>query len=104
VCGALHAVDDPLRWCDPRGVPHKSIRTGEADAYLDSYPEFREWVNECVRCHDRGRNPAMPAELTKRASGGEITSAGGHHLRRYFPRTLALDEFGRCDVCARLTA
>jgi hypothetical protein len=85
-------------------MARKSIRTGEADAYLDSYPELRKWVNECVRCHDRGRNPSMPAKLTKRASGGVITVAGGHEIRRWFPRSLALDESGLCPVCARLTA
>jgi hypothetical protein len=84
------------------GMPHKSIRTGEADAYLESYPELRKWVNECARCHDRGRDPSMPPEVTKRASGGVITSAGGHNLRRMFPRELALDDLGLCEVCARL--
>lgn len=83
-------------------MPHKSICTGEGDAYLDAYPEMRRWINECTTCHDRGWNPSLPDRLTARASGGEITIGGAHTLRRYFPRPLTLDEHGRCPVCAQL--
>lgn len=79
----------------------KTLRAGEAEDHLRMYPEIRSWVSECVLCHDRGRNPRLPDEHTRRASGGVITTAVPGNLRHYFPRYLALDEFGRCPQCAK---
>lgn len=67
----------------------------EAELYLRQYPELERWINRCVSCHAIGYKPDMPERF-------DTKGVAAHHLQRYF-RPLAVDELGRCDVCAEAT-
>lgn len=64
--------------------------------YLDSFPKFRKWINECIYCHRQGYKPDIPEQISV-VEG----SLGSYYIKKYF-LPLAIDENGYCEVCAKL--
>ena len=69
----------------------KKVDRGEE--YIQAFPKFKKWINECICCHRKGYNPAMPNKISE--------GFGAYYIRKYF-RPLELDEKGLCAVCRRL--
>jgi len=61
----------------------KKLERGED--YLQNFPQYQKWINECIVCHAKGYKPEMPS----------------HQIRGYF-NPLAVNEFGMCDKCAQV--
>ena len=60
----------------------KKLAIGES--WINSHPQFRKWINECIACHAKGYKPDMPS----------------HQVRGYF-NPLQLNESGLCDQCSK---
>ena len=39
-------------------------RNNKGEEYITAFPKFRKWINECICCHEKGYNPAMPEKIT----------------------------------------
>jgi len=68
----------------------------DGEGYLRQYPRLRKWISQCICCQAVGHRPDLPPDLLT-ADGNRTMAAD--NLRRYFP-PLAVDEFGRCEMCA----
>lgn len=64
------------------------------DDYIEHYPKFKKWINECVCCHRKGYNPNIPDQIS---AEGDF---GSYFIKKYFA-PLSLDKDGYCDVCAK---
>ena len=62
----------------------RNKKYAKGEDYLQSNPQYRKWINECIGCRAKGYKPEMPP----------------HHVRGYFD-SLSLDELGMCEPCAR---
>ena len=67
------------------------IQFADGDEYLEMYPRFRKWINQCIACNTKGYKPEMPANDASRFNG--------QYLRRYF-KPLSVNEVGLCEQCA----
>ena len=65
--------------------------------YIDSNPECKKWINECICCHKKGYNPSMPEKITL----NEIGFTGAEYIRQNY-KPLLLNEYGLCEICAKL--
>ncbi len=74
----------------------KQRRISKGEEYLDMYPKFKKWINECVCCHRRGYKSDIPDQIT--VVEGNM---GSYYIKKYF-QPLTLDENGYCEVCAKL--
>ncbi len=66
------------------------MKTREAEKFLERNPKMRQWVNECVACHQKGFKPETP-EATNRY-------LLLYKLRHSF-EMLEVDEDGLCEQC-----
>ena len=66
----------------------------DGEKYLDKFPKFRKWINECYCCHRKGYNPDIPEQIT-RVEG----SRGAYYIKKYYS-PLQLDANGLCEHCA----
>ena len=66
-------------------------RFRDADEYLQMYPRFLKWINQCSACGAKGYKPDMPPNDEPRFTG--------QNLRRYF-KPLDVDANGLCEQCA----
>lgn len=66
----------------------------DGEQYINSFPQFRKWINECAACHKKGYSPSMPSQI-----GGE-KSMGAYFIKKHF-RPLGLNEFGLCEQCEK---
>jgi hypothetical protein len=64
----------------------------DADDYLQMYPRFLKWINQCAACGAKGHKPELPANDAPRFTG--------QNLRRYFT-PLGINSDGLCEQCAR---
>lgn len=71
-------------------------RIDKGEEYLNAFPKFRKWINECVCCNCKGYNPDIPDQITH-VEG----SLGSYFIKKYFT-PLRLDENGLCDLCAKI--
>ena len=39
-------------------------KTNKGDEYINKFPKFKKWINECSCCHIKGYNPALPEKIT----------------------------------------
>ena len=65
------------------------------EAYLNSYPKLRKWINECQCCHIKGYKPNMPDKITIVEGSLEV-----YFIKKYF-KPLELNEDGLCKTCAK---
>ena len=71
----------------------KHVDKGED--YINAFPKFKKWINECMCCHTKGYNPSMPEHI-----GGEY-STGAYHIKKYF-KPLSINKDGLCEQCANI--
>ena len=67
----------------------QALKTRDADALLELYPNMRQWINECVRCHHKGLRGDAP-----QADWPPVYRS----LHQHFD-LLKLDENGLCEQC-----
>ena len=36
----------------------------EGEEYINAFPKFKKWINECICCHEKGYKPNMPEKIT----------------------------------------
>ena len=68
----------------------------EGEQYIEAFPEFKKWINECIICHFKGYDPKMPQEI-----GKENGNLGSYFIRKYF-EPLEVDSNGMCLICAKI--
>ena len=39
-------------------------KNNKGEEYITAFPKLRKWINECICCHEKGYNPAMPEKIT----------------------------------------
>ncbi len=71
-------------------------RRNKGEEYIESFPKFKKWINECSCCHCRGYNPNIPEQITP-----EEGSMGSYFIKKYFS-PLEIDSNGLCDHCSKL--
>lgn len=70
--------------------------SNKGEEYINRFPKFKKWINECLYCHRKGYKPDMPNNISP-VEG----SMGGYFIKKYF-EPLNLNEDGLCDVCQKL--
>ena len=58
------------------------------EEYIQAFPKFKKWINECVCCHAKGYNPEMPDKITVVEGSLEV-----YFIKKYF-KPLKLNEHG----------
>ena len=43
-------------------MKRKYINKGEE--YIQAFPRFKKWINECICCHQKGYDPQMPEQIS----------------------------------------
>lgn len=64
--------------------------------YIEKFPKFKKWINECRCCHKEGYAPDMPEHI-----GGEYSMAAGQIRKKLFS-PLIINSDGLCEVCEKL--
>ena len=71
-------------------------KKNEGEEYINAFPKYKKWINECLCCHEKGYNPSMPDKISK-VEG----SLGVYFIKKYF-KPLPLNEYGLCPHCEKL--
>jgi len=71
-------------------------KVDKGQEYIDAFPKFKKWINECSCCHRKGYNPNMPEKITVVEWSSEV-----YHIKKYF-KPLSINEDGLCDVCEKI--
>ncbi len=74
----------------------KRQREYEGEEYINAFPRFKKWINECLCCHEKGYNPSMPDKITTVDGSLEV-----YFIKKYF-KPLPLNEDGLCAHCEKL--
>ena len=75
-------------------MKRKYINKGEE--YIQAFPRFKKWINECICCHQKGYDPQMPEQISV-VEG----SLGSYFIKKYF-KPMILDENGYCEQCSKV--
>ena len=84
-------------------MAHSKMTKRGRSHYVESWnPSAKNFINKCVLCGDEGYSPSIDEE-------GFLIENGNKNFKHYaihaeLTKTLtplALDELGRCEVCAR---
>ncbi len=70
-----------------------SLQGTKGEEYIEAFPRFKKWINECICCHRKGYDPNMPERIS--------VGVGAQQIRRYF-EPLSVNEYKLCEVCAKL--
>ena len=60
----------------------------EGEEYLDAFPKFRKWINECICCREKGYKPTMPEKIATADGSIEV-----NYIKKYF-KPLSINEDG----------
>lgn len=71
-------------------------KTNKGDEYINKFPKFKKWINECSCCHIKGYNPALPEKITTIDGSLEV-----YFIKKYF-KPLNLNENGLCPQCEKV--
>lgn len=83
--------------CIIRGIDKRmSLQGTKGEEYIDAFPRFKKWINECICCHRKGYDPNMPENIS--VVEGNV---GAKKIRQYF-EPLSVNEYKLCEVCAKL--
>ncbi len=63
--------------------------------YIQAFPKFKKWINECRICHRLGYRPDMLEHI-----GGEFSLAVREIKKLGSP--LFVNEDGLCEICEKL--
>lgn len=74
----------------------KRQKGNEGEKYINSFPKLKKWINECLCCHEKGYNPAMPEKITIVEGSLEV-----YNIKRYF-KPLELNQDGLCPQCEKV--
>ncbi len=66
------------------------------EKYINAFPRFKKWINECICCHSKGYDPSMPSNI-----GGEQKNLGTYYIKKYF-NPLSINKDGLCEQCAKI--
>ena len=72
------------------------IKKNTGDDYINRFPKLKKWINECLCCHDKGYDPAMPEKITVVEGSLEV-----FYIKKYF-KPLLLNEDGLCPTCEKI--
>ena len=81
-------------------MSHSKERKGGRSLYTEKWnPAAKKYIRTCVLCGRQGYSPSV--------AGEEFASDRGkkrirEELMRLYPSPLAVDEYGRCSLCAEL--
>ena len=70
-------------------------KDAQGEEYISAFPKFKKWINECVCCHTKGYDPAMPDQIKP------DSSLGGYFIKKYFD-PLILNSEGLCSQCEKM--
>ena len=68
----------------------------EGEEYINAFPKFKKWINECICCHEKGYKPNMPEKITTVDGSLEV-----YFIKKYF-KPLPLNEDGLCPQCEKV--
>ena len=71
------------------------IKKDEGEEYVNAFPKFKKWINECICCHEKGYKPNMPDKI-----GDGDFNLGSYNIKKYF-KHLPLNEDGICPTCEK---
>ena len=72
------------------------MRNGtEGEQYINKFPMYKKWINECICCHEKGYKPSLPEKISTIEG-----SLGVYYIKKYF-KPLPLNEEGLCEQCAK---
>lgn len=71
------------------------MKKNKGEEYIDAFPKFKKWINECATCHYRGYDPKMPDQIDPIEG-----SMGSYFIKKYF-KPLKLDNHGLCEQCSK---
>lgn len=71
-------------------------KSDRGEEYLDAFPKFRKWINQCLCCHEKGYKPSMPEKITTAEGSLEV-----YFIKKYF-KPLSLNEDGLCPQCEKV--
>ncbi len=79
-------------------MSHSKFTKRGKSLYLDNWnPSAKKYVNECKICGHKGYNPVIDFE----DFADDPLKRGIRDELRQVLRPLPLDEYGRCEMCAR---
>lgn len=68
----------------------------KGEEYIAAFPKYKKWINECLCCHEKGYDPAMPEKISIVEGSLEV-----YYIKKYF-KPLSINEYGLCPICERL--
>mgnify|MGYP003293329159 CR=1 FL=1 len=71
------------------------MKKSKGEEYINAFPKFKKWINECTACHYKGYNPNMPDQIDPIEG-----SLGSYFIKKYF-KPLKLDNNGLCEQCSK---
>ncbi len=74
----------------------KRQKGNEGEEYINAFPKFKKWINECLCCHEKGYKPSMPDKITIVEGSLEVC-----FIKKYF-KPLPLNEDGICQQCQKI--
>ena len=88
-------------------MSHSKYNKRGKSLYLDNWnPNAKKYINECSVCGHKGYSPAIEqpdflSDTDKDSFTFSVNKAIYEELTKTFS-VLELDEFGRCETCARI--
>ena len=88
-------------------MSHSKYNKRWKSLYLDNWnPDAKKYINECCVCGYKGYSPAIEqpdflSDIDKDPFTFSVNKAIYEELTKTFS-VLELDEFGRCETCARI--
>lgn len=71
-------------------------KENKGEKYIDTFPNLRKWINECVCCHRKGYKPELPETISIVEGAQDV-----FYLKKYF-KPLSINEQGLCEVCEKI--
>ncbi len=72
------------------------LKKNEGQKYIDAFPQFKKWINECSCCHRMGYAPNMPEKITIGQNSLKVIN-----IKRYF-EPLQLNQENLCEICEKI--
>ena len=72
------------------------MKHGDADSYVNAFPELRKWIRVCPLCGAKGYDPEMPDSV-----GGSLDPRYAARYIKGSLNPLEVDDMGICLVCAK---
>lgn len=83
--------------CLYKGLLFITKYKNEGELYLQMYPKFEKWMNQCIICQSKGYKP----EFNNYTGNADGWGAGSKNIRHYFSE-LSVNELGYCEQCQKI--